>query len=74
MEQCATAFLGTISLHIVWRTILFLLLFTPCSRLHLRDLLLDLSRFLGLALRLPRSCLSMPPGKRLALAQQAERG
>ena len=50
------------SLHVVWRTVLFLQPFLPCTRLHPRDLLLDLSSPLGLALRLSRSCLPMPPG------------
>ena len=36
--------------------------FSPCTRLHPRGLLLDLLRLLGLALRLSRSCLAMPPG------------
>ena len=44
----------------MWKTALFLQTST-CTWLHSRDLLLYHSRLIGLALRLPRSCLSMPP-------------
>ena len=63
MEQCALTFLGTIAfcLHMVWRTALF---FLPLSYALgcIRDLLLDLSRLFGLALRPFAPVFSMPPG------------
>ena len=62
METRALAFQGTIafSLRVVWRTGVFSL---PFSFALGCILALDLSRFLGLALRLSRTCLPMPLGK-----------
>ena len=64
-EQCALTFLRTSAfcLCMVWRTaLLSFVLPLSCVLDYIRDLLLDRSRLLGLALRLSRSCLSMSPG------------
>ena len=64
MEQCALTFIGTIAfcLRMVWRTGLLFFLPPSCVLGYIRDLVLDRSRLLGLALRPCRSCLSLSPG------------
>ena len=63
MEQSAVTLLRTVAccLHSVWRFAPFFFLLSPFAPGCSRDLLLDLSRHLGLALRPLPSCLLMPP-------------